>query len=177
MPSSRQPGFTLIEILVVLIIVGLLASLAVVNLGGAQQQELRNTVRDMYLLMQTASEQAIVNNQELGLVFEDAGYRFVVFDDATRSWQVQTERLFRPRMLPEWLVLEQMIENDLPSLSGSDDESIRPDIVFFSSGEVTPFELGFAATAQAPVGHVIESEGFGGIHWHAPGDDPEGDAL
>ncbi|HAS77079.1 MAG TPA: type II secretion system protein GspH, partial [Marinobacter adhaerens] len=75
---SRQTGFTLIEILVVLVVVGLLASLAVFTMGGSsQQRELENEVRELYLLMQTASEQAVLNNLELGLKLEEDGYQFV----------------------------------------------------------------------------------------------------
>ncbi|MEP3563754.1 MAG: prepilin-type N-terminal cleavage/methylation domain-containing protein, partial [Marinobacter sp.] len=63
---TAHSGFTLIEILVVLIIVGLLASLAVFSMGGnSQQRELESHVRELYLLMQTASEQAVLNNLEL----------------------------------------------------------------------------------------------------------------
>lgn len=171
MGLRRASGFTLIEILVVLIIVGLLASLAVVNLsGGARQQEMQNAVRDLYLLMQTASEQAIFNNQEIGLVFDEQSYRFVVFDDAERAWQIQPDRLFRPRSLPEWLVVTSIIENDLPRLAGANEDKIQPDVVFFSSGEVTPFEMSVSASGKVPVVHVIESEGFDGIHWQDPSD-------
>ncbi|WP_404362935.1 type II secretion system minor pseudopilin GspH [Marinobacter sp.] len=167
-------GFTMIEILVVLVLVGLLASLAVVNLGGsADRRELENTVRDLYLLMQTASEQAILNNQELGLVLEDRTYRFVVFNDEERSWVSQSERLFRPRTLPEGTEVTSIVENDLPTLA-SDEEALRPDIVFFSSGEITPFELEFSSGGETESAHLLESDGVRGIEWLAPGHATDG---
>ena len=56
---KQQRGFTLIEIMVVMVVVGLMAVIAVVNLGsGAEQRELDNVSRKMFMLMETASEQA-----------------------------------------------------------------------------------------------------------------------
>lgn len=164
----------MIEILVVLIVVGLLAALAVANLGGSsQQRELENSVRELYLLMQTASEQAVLNNQELGLVLEDDSYRFLVFDEQEREWVRQSERLFQPRPLPDWVEVTPIIESNLPTLAGQDD-ALRPDIVFFSSGEVTPFELELGVEGRDDARHLLQSDGFDGVLWQKPGDDPDG---
>lgn len=175
---ARKParGFTMIEILVVLIVVGLLAALAVANLGGsAQQRELENTARELFLLMQTASEQAVVNNQELGMVLEDDSYRFLMLDELEGTWVSQPERLFRPRQLPEGLVVTSVIESDLPTLAG-EEEVAQPDLMFFSSGEVTPFELELSLSETSDVRYRIESDGFDGVSWLKPGEEPDGES-
>ncbi len=176
--ESRQSGFTMIEILVVLVLVGLLASLAIVNLGGGREQrEMTSKIRELYVLMQTASEQAILNNEELGLVIDEEGYRFVVFDELEREWASESARLFQGRGFPEWMSVTLFTEGDIPRLaSGEDDEEdeenqLRPDIVFYSSGETTPFELEFLATMSPDQIYRLESDGLNEIEMKTPGDD------
>jgi general secretion pathway protein H len=152
---------------------GLLAALAIVNLGGGtQQRELQNTVRELYLLMQTASEQAILNNQELGLILDNDAYRFVVFNDQEGRWAGQSERLFRARPIPEWAEITPFIESDVPRLASNEDE-LRPSIVFFSSGETTPFELEFSIGQQQNALHRLQSDGLDNIEWIGPGQEED----
>ncbi|WP_372965379.1 type II secretion system minor pseudopilin GspH [Marinobacter sp.] len=170
---ASHSGFTLIEILVVLVIVGLLASLAVFNMGSSsQQRELENNVRELYLLMQTASEQAILDNLELGLLLEEDGYRFVAFQDDSGQWKPSGERLFKKRMLPEWLTLTEFVESDAPRLATAED-ILRPNVVFFSSGETTPFEIEFTIGRNSDLMHVIASDGVSELEWRRPGSGDE----
>ncbi|MDP4546169.1 type II secretion system minor pseudopilin GspH [Marinobacter sp. MDS2] len=170
---TAHSGFTLIEILVVLIIVGLLASLAVFSMGGnSQQRELESHVRELYLLMQTASEQAVLNNLELGLLLEDDGYQFVAFQDETGEWKPSGERLFHQRTWPEWLSLTQFVESDAPRLTSSE-AKLRPTLVFFSSGETTPFEIEFTIGNDSDLVHTLASDGVSPLEWRQPGSGDE----
>ncbi|SFR44012.1 general secretion pathway protein H [Marinobacter daqiaonensis] len=168
----------MIEILVVLVLVGLLASLAVVNLGGgSQEREMTSKIRELYVLMQTASEQAILNNQEIGLIIDDRGYRFVVLDELEQKWKSQGERLFQGRDFPEWLSVTLFREGDFPRMVGDDEEDgenrLQPDIVFFSSGETTPFDLEFVATPSPDRVYRLTSDGLGEIEMIFPADTDE----
>lgn len=172
-----QAGFTMIEILVVLVLVGLLASLAIVNLGGgSEQREMNSKVRELYVLMQTATEQAILNNEELGLVVDEQGYRFLVYDELEQEWRSESERLFRGRDFPDWMSVTLFSEDDIPPLArGDDDEEdeegrLRPDIVFYSSGETTPFELEFLATPSPEQRYRLIADGLDEIELQTPSD-------
>ena len=171
--QPSQSGFTFIEILVVIIVVGLLAALMVGNMGGStQQRELENTARELFLLMQTASDQAVLNNAELGLILEEDGYRFVQFDDEQGAWVRERERLFAPRQWVEWLQLRPDIEDNLPRLTSAED-ALKPDIVFYSSGETTAFELAMTIGNQPEPRHRLRSDGVSGIVWLQPGQEED----
>lgn len=173
---ARHTGFTLIEILVVLVVVGLLASLAVMTMGGSSRdREMENEIRELYLLMQTASEQAVLNNTELGLILEEEGYRFVAWEGQSGEWKVPGEPMFRMRGLPDWVTVTEYIENDTPRLA-SDEDRLRPDVVFFSSGETTPFELEFTLGSDDSRMHTIASDGFSPMEWRYPGSEGNDDA-
>ena len=170
----RSRGFTLIEIMVVMVVVGLMAVIAVVNMGGgAQQRELENAARELFLLMQTASEQAVLNNQEMGLVIDDESYRFLAFNSLERVWEPQEERLFSPRNVPDWMALTYQTEDNLPTLPGveDDEDTPRPDLVFFSSGEITPFDMQMTAGDNNDLVYSIESDGINGLDWRTPVDE------
>ncbi|TGN42046.1 type II secretion system minor pseudopilin GspH [Marinobacter confluentis] len=181
MSRQRVSGFTLIEILVVLVVVGMLVALATFTMGGnSVRRDLDNEVEKMFLLMQTVSEQAVLNNTEFGLIVEEDQYRFLAFDQRAGTWKPSAERLYRSREIPEWMLVTEYIENDAPRLaSGDDEDTPRPDVVLFSSGETTPFELEFTISrdglAAEDYVHSVFSDGVSPIEWQHPGD-PEVEA-
>ena len=177
--ARSSAGFTLIEILVVVVVVGLLASIAVLNMGsGAQLRDLKNDAQALYLNLQAASDQAVLDNEEIGLVIGHGGYSMAVYDEDKGIWQPGSGRLFDHHSLPDWVALsliqQQAKGGEQRHLPSAQNNKIHPNLVLFSSGETTPFEIHVQKKKDdtSPV-YIIKSDGVNGIKWQGPGDDSQ----
>jgi type II secretion system protein H len=74
---SSGPGFTLIEILAVLAIIGLMAAFVLPNMGGLRRRALRNEAQQIASHLELARQRAIVTGvpHRLWLELEQAEYR------------------------------------------------------------------------------------------------------
>lgn len=170
---TRLRGFTLIELMVVLIVIGLLVSLVGLNMGGGgERRQLEERTRDLYLKMQAASDEAVISNREIALVLEDSRYSFIVYNMQEDRWEQRQDRRLPPGNLPEWMNLDLQTDGAEEALPVDDDESdLVPSLVFFSSGETTPFDLELRYEDHADSAHYLVSDGINPLQWFRPGDD------
>ncbi|MEJ2274683.1 MAG: type II secretion system minor pseudopilin GspH [Woeseiaceae bacterium] len=155
---SRTHGFTLIEILVVIVIIATVVSIALlsVNVGG-DDAELLKERRRLASLMETVQDEAMLQGREFGVELMTSGYRFVEFDPLTRQWsEIYGDDLYRLRELPDGIEFELFVDDrrvelkDNPkTLSDPDRPMVRqnnpysPHLYIFASGEATVFTLNF----------------------------------
>jgi len=131
----RSKGFTLLELLIVLVIIGNTVSFTVLSFGLKNpQDELKQHGERIAALMQLASEESILLGQELALQFDTDGYSFLTLKN-DRWLSIENDQIFRQRELPEHIRTEISVEG----ADASDSASER--IYFFSSGEASPFTL------------------------------------
>lgn len=148
-PSRAVSGFTLIEILVVLVIIGVLIAGATLAVGVVGKDSDLEKERDrITALLDYLREQAALQNREYGMRCYTGGYEFLVFDARTGQWQrLQGDPLTRPRRLAAGLELELSIEGRevvLPRPRIDEDrnsEELAPQILLFSGGDLNLFEL------------------------------------
>jgi general secretion pathway protein H len=92
----RISGFTLLELLVVLVVVGIMLGMVTMNAMPNKKQILENDVRRVALLLQLAREEAIVRNRPVALEVDSEQFRFYVRENS--SWQLLTDNdLLRER--------------------------------------------------------------------------------
>jgi general secretion pathway protein H len=137
--SNRQPnGFTLIEILVVIVILGVLAAALTLAVGvGGGERQLERQAQQVQALVGYACEQAELTGREIGVSMNTSGYRFSRLE--RDDWKAFREGELRPRT---WLANSGATLN-----RGGHQVEIavqfpdKPQLLCFSSGELTPFEL------------------------------------
>ena len=137
---SNRAGFTLIEILIVVLIISITTSFIVLNMNTnrASPRVIEDTARQLRLVIDVAQEQAVLQPAELGIRFELHHYRVVRLlvgnDNEAKWWDVENDRLLREHVIPENVNVTVEIDNE-------DNISLSPQIQFYSSGDMTPFTI------------------------------------
>ncbi len=93
---GSDAGFTLLELLVVLVIAGITLGIVSFNAMPSPQQALQNEAQRIALLLQLARDEAIVRNRAIAFEADAEGYRFLQREEKT--WQpLPADDLLRPR--------------------------------------------------------------------------------
>jgi general secretion pathway protein H len=96
MTRQVRGGFTLVEIMVVMVIIGVTLGLASLNAIPSPHQDLQAEAQRLTLLLQLARDEAIVRNRPVAFEATPERYRFLVRNE-TRWDPITSDDLLRPR--------------------------------------------------------------------------------
>jgi general secretion pathway protein H len=108
----RPRGFTLLEVLVVIVIVGIMVSVATISIGTiGRDNQVQDEAERLQSIMNQASQEAQLQGREYGLLVDSDGYEFFIFDAKLQTWQpISDDELLTSRALPEGLLIKLKLE-------------------------------------------------------------------
>jgi general secretion pathway protein H len=145
----RSKGFTLVEILVVVVIMAVVISLAVLSIGvTGRDAQLDEESRRIEGLIGLLHERALLEGRDFGLRLEPSAYEFVVYDPTRDRWlPMDQDHEFRHRELAKGLSFQLQLDSQTVVLKAidrnlsTDQGPPSPQVAIAASGEGTPFRL------------------------------------
>ncbi|HYW03036.1 MAG TPA: type II secretion system minor pseudopilin GspH [Gammaproteobacteria bacterium] len=148
-----QRGFTLIEILVVMVIIAIITTVAVLSLGNGNRDRLvKQEAQRLTAVLDVASQDAVIQSTQYGLRVAGDGYGFLELHD--QKWRpVSGEAALAHHSLPGGVRMDLSVEGLAAKLT-SGEQDRRPQVLVLSSGEMTPFQVRISAQGTPAVAIV-----------------------
>nr|WP_220762735.1 MULTISPECIES: type II secretion system minor pseudopilin GspH [unclassified Shewanella] len=159
---ARQTGFTLMEVLLVVLLMGLAATAVTLGMGGASKEKaLERTAQQFMMSTEMVLDETVLSGHFVGIVIEDTSYKYVYYEEG--KWKpLEQDRLLAEREMEPGVEMVLVLDGlplvqddeeqdswfDEPLIEKSADEKKKfpePQIMLFPSGEMSAFELSFVS--------------------------------
>lgn len=133
--AKRRPsGFTLLEVLIVIVIIALIGTMASnYLLPSLEQRQGRNAAQQLADQLDFAQYQALLNGRPYGFSLDNDGYAFYIFRQ--QQWLPATETLLSAEKI------EGELQLSAPLKASSSITENNPDIILSPMGEISAFTL------------------------------------
>ena len=133
-------GFTLIEIMIVIVIIGITVGFALIAFGDfGESKRIQFAAEQLVNTMRLAQQQAILETSTLGLRIDSKSYQVLQLQGS--QWSPMSNKgIFKIINFPH---------NTLITLHASHRATIgTPPIIITASGDMTPFTISFGSTKE-----------------------------
>ena len=140
-PVQNLKGYTLIELLIVIVLIGIISSMTMLAIGsGNQRDQQRQEAERLLQLLQLATQEAIIRGMPVALEYHRHGYRFMMMDNGQWHTEIKDD-LFKPRTLHPQLSINLHIGKQAVLLRDHVNVDPDPQIVFTPDGDISLFQI------------------------------------
>jgi len=151
-PRHYQSGFTLIEVMVVVVILAVMSALIVGSIQGDVDRNAKIEAQRFIAVVNEMRDEAVISGKTVIMRMDDRAksYSFDVLSGSAEQEQNSFDRLFRTRKLHEsvklkWEVFEEFDRDDEDEFEANqeEDDDDSPRVFITALGELTPFQARF----------------------------------
>ncbi len=137
--ACRFAGFTLVELLVVVVIIGVVLASVRLGLGGAgAERQLDAEAQRLVQLLRLVGDEALLTGRDYGVVVTGQGYHFVRYGDG--DWQsLQADRVLRARRIAPPLALRVRVDGVSAPIAAGEDAP--PQLLILANGDLLDQEV------------------------------------
>lgn len=141
-------GFTLIEILIVLVIIGITFGFALMAFGDfGESRRILFSAEQLVNTLRLAQQQAILGTSTLGLRIDNNGYQVFQLNNNAQWKPISDKGVFKMTYFPQDTHLTLKTQNTTPLGT--------PSIIISASGDMTPFTLNFGSKQDTSLALLI----------------------
>lgn len=137
--SQKTIGFTLFELLMVIVILGVLAGLSTFAVGDRRNSILISEAEKLKAIITILRQEAMLYGHPVALEITESGYRQLVWNYQSQNWQVPDVAMAVDIRFADSVHWDQVPQKHY--IFESDEDKINPDIFILPDAEVKPFEL------------------------------------
>lgn len=145
-------GFTLMEILIVIVIISIVASVATLTIHFNQNKQMESLAHQLVNQISLAQEEAMLRPIVLGIAINRNSIQFYSYNEQNSTWQLEKHNYFRVRSIPDNTVIHLKInDKSIP-------EDGKPHLIISSNGEIPSFIIAIGKPDEEPLYQVIGEE-------------------
>jgi general secretion pathway protein H len=141
---QNKQGFTLIELMIVLVILSITFTFALIAFGDfGESKRILFSAEQLVNNLRFAQYQAILETSTFGLRIDNAGYQILRFNPNAQWSVVSNQSIFKPFYFPKNTLITVYTDNH--------PRPGKPTIIISASGSLTPFKIIFGSNKENKV--------------------------
>lgn len=143
-------GFTLIEIMIVIVIIGITVGFALIAFGDfGESKRILFSAEQLTSTLRLAQQQAILETSTLGLRIDNTSYQILQLQDNAQWQPISNKGIFKMTYFPKNTFIT--LNTDSHPKTGT------PSIIINASGDLTPFTLSFGSNKENKLAVLVGS--------------------